>query len=94
VPLLGHPVPGPHRARQGTLDDALEAGAERLRHHLRRPHHTQHQQLKITDAPDQLHRKSDIQSPSARNAVSEGLIVEVKRPRQFRMGAKFAGERD
>ena len=39
VPLPGHPIPGPHRQGQGTLDDAVEARPERLRHHLRRPHH-------------------------------------------------------
>jgi len=45
------------------MDDALEAGAERLRHHLRRPHHTQQNQLNINDAPAQLHRKSDSPDP-------------------------------
>ena len=27
----------PHRSRHGTMDDALEAGSQRVRHHLRRP---------------------------------------------------------
>jgi len=35
VPLPGHPVSGPHRHRPGPVDDAVEAGAERFRHHLR-----------------------------------------------------------
>ena len=37
VPLPGHPIPGPDRRRQGTMDDAVEASAERVRDHLRRP---------------------------------------------------------
>ena len=37
VPLPGHPIPGPHRAGPGTMDHALEASAQRVRHHLRRP---------------------------------------------------------
>jgi putative transposase len=45
VPLPRHPVPRPHRARQGPLGGALEAGAERLRDHLRRPYRSQHHQL-------------------------------------------------
>jgi len=35
--LPGHQIPGPHRARQGTMDHALEASTQRVRHHLRRP---------------------------------------------------------
>ena len=35
VPLPGHPVPRPHRHRPGPMDDAVEAGAQRVRHHLR-----------------------------------------------------------
>jgi transposase-like protein len=35
--LPGHQIPGPHRARQATMDHALEASAQRVRHHLRRP---------------------------------------------------------
>ena len=37
MPLPGHPITRPHRARQGTMGDALEAGAERVLDHLRRP---------------------------------------------------------
>jgi putative transposase len=37
VPLPGHPVPGPHRPGQGTMGDAVEASAQRVRDHLRRP---------------------------------------------------------
>jgi hypothetical protein len=37
VPVPGHPVPGPHRQRPGAADDAVEARAQRFRHHLRRP---------------------------------------------------------
>ena len=37
VPLPGDPFPGPDRYRQGTMDDAVEASAQRIRHHLRRP---------------------------------------------------------
>ena len=37
VPLPGHPVPRPHRHRPGPLDHAVEAGAQRFRHHLQRP---------------------------------------------------------
>jgi hypothetical protein len=34
---LGHQVTGPHRARTGTMDDAVEASSQRVRSHLRRP---------------------------------------------------------
>ena len=34
----GHPIPGPQRARAGTMGHPVEAGPERLRRHLRRPH--------------------------------------------------------
>ena len=33
----GDQVPGPDRARQDTMDHQVEAGAQRVRHHLRRP---------------------------------------------------------
>jgi putative transposase len=35
--LPGDPIPGPHRGRAGTLDDAVETRTERVRDHLRRP---------------------------------------------------------
>ena len=37
MPLSGDQIPGPHRPRQATMGDALEAGAQRLLDHLRRP---------------------------------------------------------
>ena len=37
MPLPGHPITRPHRARQGTMGDALEASTERVLDHLRRP---------------------------------------------------------
>jgi putative transposase len=37
VPLPGHPITGPDRQGQGTMDHTLEAGPQRVRHHLRRP---------------------------------------------------------
>jgi hypothetical protein len=37
MPLSGDPIAGPHRCRQGTMDDAVETSAERVRDHLRRP---------------------------------------------------------
>ncbi len=35
--LSRHPISGPDRCRQGTMDDAVEASAQRVRNHLRRP---------------------------------------------------------
>ena len=37
MPLSGDPIPGPDRGGQGTMDDAVEASAQRVRDHLRRP---------------------------------------------------------
>jgi hypothetical protein len=37
VSLPGDPITGPHRARPGTMDHAVEASAQRVRDHLRRP---------------------------------------------------------
>src|ERR1700730_9208159 len=37
MPLSGDPFPRPHRRGQGTMDDAVEASAQRVRDHLRRP---------------------------------------------------------
>jgi hypothetical protein len=37
MPLPGDPIPGPDRCRQGTMDDAVETSAQRVRYHLRRP---------------------------------------------------------
>ena len=37
VPVPGHQVPRPDWARQGTMDHEVEAGAQRVRDHLRRP---------------------------------------------------------
>lgn len=37
-PILGNPVAGPDRDLPKAMDDALETSAERLRHHIRRPH--------------------------------------------------------
>src|SRR5258707_8867826 len=37
MPLSGDPFPRPHRGGQGTMDDAVEASAQRVRNHLRRP---------------------------------------------------------
>ena len=37
MPLPGDPIPGPHRTGQGTMDHAVEASAQRVRDHLRRP---------------------------------------------------------
>jgi hypothetical protein len=45
MPLPPHPVSRPNRARQGTLGDALEASAQRVRDHLRRPYRSQQHQL-------------------------------------------------
>ena len=36
MPLPRHPATGPHRQRQGTMGHTMEAGAQRLRHQLRR----------------------------------------------------------
>ncbi|BBX62273.1 hypothetical protein MSAS_14470 [Mycobacterium saskatchewanense] len=37
MPLSGHPITGPDRCRQGTMDDAVETCPKRVRDHLRRP---------------------------------------------------------
>jgi hypothetical protein len=37
APLPGHPLPRPDRPGQSQMGHAMEAGAERFRHHLRRP---------------------------------------------------------
>src|SRR4029453_19643091 len=37
VSLPRDPIPGPHRHWAGTMGDAVEASAERVRDHLRRP---------------------------------------------------------
>ena len=37
MPVPRHPIAGPHRPGQDTMDDALEASPQRVRHHLRRP---------------------------------------------------------
>ena len=37
MPLSGDPISGPDRRRQGTMDDAVEASAQCVRDHLRRP---------------------------------------------------------
>ena len=37
VSVPGDPITRPHRSRTGTMDDAVEAGTQRVRHHLRRP---------------------------------------------------------
>jgi len=37
VPVPGHPIAGPHRRRQGTMGDEVEARTQRVRDHLRRP---------------------------------------------------------
>ena len=37
MPVSGDPISGPDRCRQGTMDDAVEASAQRVRDHLRRP---------------------------------------------------------
>ena len=37
MPLPGHPITGPHRARSATMGSALEAGPQRVLDHLRRP---------------------------------------------------------
>ena len=37
VPVPGDPIARPHRHRPGTMDHAVEASAERVRDHLRRP---------------------------------------------------------
>ena len=55
VPLPGHPIPGPHRARQARWAHALEAGAQRVRDHLRRP----------------LPGRRDLLTKNAGNTVSE-----------------------
>jgi putative transposase len=39
------PAPWTHRPGQGTMGHAVEARAQRLRHHLRRPDRPQHHQL-------------------------------------------------
>jgi putative transposase len=36
--LPDHPIAGPHRPGQGTMGYEVEAGAERVRHHVPRPH--------------------------------------------------------
>src|SRR5258705_3922441 len=37
MPLSGDPFPRTHRGGQGTMDDAVEASAQRVRNPLRRP---------------------------------------------------------
>jgi putative transposase len=39
VSLPHHPLPRPHRTRTSTLGDAVEAGLERVRDHVRRTYH-------------------------------------------------------
>ena len=36
--LPDNPIAGPHRQRQGTMGHKVEAGTERVRHHVPRPH--------------------------------------------------------
>jgi hypothetical protein len=45
MPILGHPIARPDRDRPKAMDDALEASAERLRNHIRRPPTGQREQL-------------------------------------------------
>jgi len=45
VPLPGHPLAGPDREGPHPVGDAVEACAERLRDHLRRPYRSQQHQL-------------------------------------------------
>jgi putative transposase len=56
MPLPGHPIPRPHRTRQGTMGVEVEARPERLRHHVRRPDPPGR---KLIMRPDQIHRLSD-----------------------------------
>jgi hypothetical protein len=37
VPRPGYPITGPHRRRATTMEDAVEASAQRVRDHLQRP---------------------------------------------------------
>ena len=61
--LPGHSIPGPQGVGAGTMDHSLEAGPERIRHHLRRP------DASGGDLVDErrLHRSSD--RPRARLEV-------------------------
>jgi hypothetical protein len=52
--LPGHPLPGPHRARQDPLGAALEVRRQRLRCHLRRPYRPQRHQLKPITISDTI----------------------------------------
>jgi transposase-like protein len=45
----------PHRQRQGTMGDEVDACPERIRHHLRRPDHSGRE---LIMRPDQIHRLS------------------------------------
>ncbi|EFC79785.1 RNA-directed DNA polymerase [Parafrankia sp. EUN1f] len=56
VPLSGDPGPGPHRPRPGSLDDQMEARAQRPRDHLRGPSHPDHHQLTHHQPPRPIHR--------------------------------------
>ena len=71
MPVPGHPVPGPDRAGQGTMDDAVEASAQRVRHHLRRP----------------LPGRRDLLTKTAGNTVSEIVpqVVVLERRCSFRL---------
>ena len=55
VPVSGDQITGPHRAWQATMGDALEAGAQRVLDHLRRP----------------LPGRRDLLTNNARNTVHE-----------------------
>ena len=54
MPLPGDQITRPNRPWKGPLGDALEAGIERLRDHLRRSYRSLNNQL----TPDQLHSEN------------------------------------
>ena len=45
VPVPGDQIARPHRQGPGTMGHAVETGPQRVRHHLRRPDHTERHQL-------------------------------------------------
>ena len=88
VPLPGHPITGPDRARPGTMDDALEASPQRVRDHLRRP----------------LPGRRDLLTEQCGNTVSDSPVAassvgarrcggELHRDAEPTFGARREGER-
>jgi hypothetical protein len=73
VSLPDHPIAGPYRQWLGTMGHKVEAGPERVRHHVPRPHTN-----KMITRPDQIHRSSQWKKHErVRRARSTMFIASV-----------------